>query len=272
MKPTPLPEGNQWAEWPTLEVLQTESGLKVSALRARLAPLPCYRCPDKSVRYEPEASRRAVYADASPARSSFEDDEDDDTGDAGAGDDKQPANMAQLFFLALRMLADQRRESATTIRAMQEPLQAGLSLIREAMGTQAARLAHLEGVWDRMISVSEEMLATQSNRASSERTAEHTRALRQKTFELVKEQLPTLLNKWNLTTRAGLALEFLGSMDPAVLDMVVGSGVLTPEQMTTLERLRASLPKKPAPAPAEPPQSESEPPRHTENGEPNADN
>jgi hypothetical protein len=250
MKPTTLPEGNAWQEWPTLETLQAESGLKISALRAKLAPIACYRCPDKSVRYEPDVARR-VLEEATFRAAGFgdldgddQDDDDDDetpTGQGAHGGRREQLSMASLFSIALRMLADQRKESATTIRAMQAPLETGLQLVREAMTTQSARLAHLEGVWDRMISVSEDMLSTQANRAALEQKAEHSRALQAKTFAMVKEQLPLMLSKWSLTRQAGLALEFLGDLDPKVVDMVAESGILTPEQATKLEQLRAMM-------------------------------
>lgn len=257
MKPTTLPEGSAWQEWPTLESLQAESGLKISALRAKLAPIACFRCPDKSVRYEPDVARRVLEESSFKAAGfdDLEDDDEDDDDTSSTGSARRQLaepSMAQLFSIALRMLADQRKESAVTIRAMQQPLETGLELVKQAMATQSARLAHLEGVWDRMISVSEEMLSTQANRGALERKAEHSRALQAKTFAMVKEQLPMMLNKWTLTRQAGMALEFLSDLDPNLIQMVTESGVLSAEQATKLEQLRAMLPKKDKPKPDEP--------------------
>lgn len=258
MKPAPLPEGAAWHEWPRLEMLQAESGQSISKLRVRLAAVPCYRCPDKSVRYEPGAARAALYD-----RDDLDDDEDD--GAMPVIDAEQLSTnsgvfavLAMLIREQMRATAETRKERQDTIRVMQGPLETGLKLLEQVTGVQAKRLEHLEGVWDRMIEASEAMIAAQHQRALEDKKAEDSAAMRKHAVQLIDKHGPMLMSKWQLTREAQMALQFLGSLDPKIVDVVSGTGILTPEQQTMLMQLRDSLAKRQPPAE----QSKAEPDNH----------
>jgi hypothetical protein len=271
VKPTALPPDTVWQEWPTLETLHAETGLSVGKLRMRLVRVPCYRCPDKSVRYNPAIAREAITAYEHGAISGVVDAEDeDDAAEAPTRASNDNGNVSiDANVLLLRMLGDSRKDKADAIRAMQAPLETGLTMMKEAMAIQVAtnsiqskRLEHLEGLWDRMVELSEAMIASAAQRELVDRTHADSLALKKRTFELVKDQLPAMLGRWTLTTEASLAMDFLGSLNPMILDHVIESGVLDPDQVAKLTKLRAQLAlrqKKPANDVPKPQDQESEP-------------
>jgi hypothetical protein len=244
MKPAPLPEdaakSEAWRGWPKLEQLHAETGLKVSELRAKLVEVPCYRCPDKSVRYEPEAARAAVFA--------FDDDDDQDDDAEAAGIDKELSNVENTHDVykllcreLLRALREERKDRGELVRSMQAPLDRGLSLIETTIGRQATRLEHLEGVWDRMLKATEDLMSAQAVREVANKQAAHSQKMKEESFGFVKEHLPTMLDRWRLTGEAALAVQFLGSLDPKIVDAVIATGVLDAEQTATLGKLRTAL-------------------------------
>jgi hypothetical protein len=255
MKPGTLPEGAAWHEWPRLELLQVESGVSISKLRIKLAGVPCYRCPDKSVRYEPGAARAALYDQ--------EDDEDEDDEGTGINAESLSTNTGAFAVLAMlireqmRATAETRKERQDTIRVMQAPLELAVRMIETGNSVQAKRLEHLENVWDRMIETSEAMIAAQHSRAMADQKHADTAAMRKNGLALLDKHGPMLMSKWQLTKEAQMALQFLGSLDPKIVDVVAATGVLSAEQTELLARLRESLAKRQPPAEQQPAESES---------------
>lgn len=243
MKPQPMPEGVDWRDWPVLEVLQAESGLSVGKLRSRLAAVPCYRCTDKSVRYEPAAARQAI-ADR-------DDDDDDDASDIDAETLSTNSGvfgiLAMLIREQMRMNAETRKERQDTIRVMQGPLDTGLKLMESVVLTQAKRLEHLEGLWDRMVNATEDMMGQMHTRELERKRSEDSMMMRRQALGLLDKHGPMLWEKWSLTRDAQMAIEFLSSLDPVLVETVAAAGVLTPEQAETLAKLRASLAAKQKP-------------------------
>jgi hypothetical protein len=239
-----MPEGIEWRDWPVLEVLQAESGLSIGKLRSRLASVPCYRCTDKSVRYEPAAARQAI-ADR---------DEDDDDDEIGGIDGETLSTNSGAFAIVamllreqMRMNAETRKERQDTIRVMQGPLDTGLKLMEQVVLTQGKRLEHLEGLWDRMVKATEEMLSALHVRELEKKKAEDSLAMRRQAIGLLDKHGPMLWEKWSLTREAQTALEFLASLDPAIVDTVASAGVLSDEQVEVLTKLRAGLAKRQRP-------------------------
>jgi hypothetical protein len=251
-----MPDGVDWQGWPVLEVLQAESGLSISKLRSRLASVACYRCTDKSVRYEPAAARAAIAGE--------EPDDDDDDPAAGIDADSFTTNagvygvFAMLIREQMRMNAETRRERQETVKVMQGPLELGTKLLEKAAETQAKRLEHLEGLWDRMVAATEQMLTFQHQRERERQKQDDSAAMRRQALGLLKEHGPMMMDKWALTREAQLALEFLGSLNPKIVDTVKDVGILTPEQVEMLSRLQASMAKRQPPQP----KPEAEPANH----------
>jgi hypothetical protein len=245
MKPQPLPDEalkeRAWERWPKLETLHAETGLSIATLRRKLAAVLCCRCPDKSVRYEPDAARAAVF--------DFDDEDDDQEDDdplAGA-ELSSKGDVYQLLCRELmRSLREERKDRGELVRTMQVPMDRCNDLSEKLTGLLMARNSHLEGLWDRMVLAVEGMASNQAEREINKGKVEHTKKMREQTFALVQSQLPTLLNRWQLTSEATLALNFLASLDPLVVEGVISSGVLDPEQLATLTKLRDSLAAKKA--------------------------
>lgn len=254
VKPISFPESDarDWQSWPKLETLHAESGLTVAQLRKLLAQVPCYRCKDNSVRYEPEPARDAVFGFE-------EEDEPTETEEVDGLGDK--GDVYQLLCRELlRALREERKDRSELVRSMTIPLERGMQLIDKTISTQATRLEHLEDLWDRMVKTSEEMLSAHGERERADNQAKHSQQMKQQTFNLVKEQLPTLLNKWALTAEATMALEFLASLDPKIVDAVIATGVLDQAQEAMLKKLRDALDaRKRAAADTVPPANETEP-------------
>jgi hypothetical protein len=245
VKAAKLPDdSNTWQSWPTFDVLHAESDMKIGVLRSRLVAVPCYRCPDKSVRYEPEAAQTAMFGNFSEAANDDDDDQDDEAGDGSDG--QKPIGIITLTRELMKMLGESRKDRSDVIRVMQQPLDTGIRLLEAVVGVQAARLATLEAQWSRMLVTTEEMIAASHGREATERQAAHSREYKLKAWDFVKENVPTVLGKWSLTTEATMALNLIASLDPKIVDSVVAAGVLDQDQIAVLMRLRESLAAKQA--------------------------
>jgi hypothetical protein len=253
VRPSACPRGIAWQDFPTLATLQERSGLSLGRLRAVLAEVPCFRCADKSVRYDPSGAATALDRDDEDGGDEAANDNGPGVGNDNAGGTLSAhasagaVDQALLLSLSLRMLADSRKAHTDTIRTMQEPLTTGLAMMKTANDISAKRLEHMEGMWDRMVMATESLLSSQHDRDLRTTRQTQNAALRSDAVQLVKSQLPRMLDLFRVSGAAGTALEFIASLDPQIIDGVVASGVLEPNQQQLLDKLRAMLPNKPPP-------------------------
>lgn len=261
------PKGLDWKALPTLEDLQAENpAVKVAELRKALSGVTCYRCADKTLRYDREPAEAAVAAI-----------------ELAKSDDRvEKVDLLFLFNKTLSILEGVRRDGKDTIKAMQHPLEKGLELIDRGIKMLESLLARIEGRltkheddWDRMVKLTEELITAQHSRELQLRKQSEAEKNRGKMVSVVEQNVPTLLSKWGTTREAGLALEFIGSLDPLIAKAFVDSGVLDEKQtaqatalLGLLEQRKAAKAKAeqakagangaPPPAPPPPP-SESAP-------------
>lgn len=254
MKPQPVPEGLEWEGLPTIDELKEQSGIKIAQLRLLLAPVTCFKCPDNRVRYDELAAAEAI-----SGASVDDDDEQIATFKADGG-------MSLVFHVlnkVLAILGAMGREKNETIKAMGEPLRAGVELLVKEAGELRKRTGELEENRDKVFRLIEDALSARNDREIKAEREKASIAIRKDLVDTLKGQVPSIVQKWGLTQRASMALDFLGSLDPRVVDGVIASGVLDAKQMAILEQLRVTLPAKdsdPATSsPGEPPAEESKP-------------
>jgi hypothetical protein len=226
VKPKPAPASLVWHELPTFDQLLEQSQIKVAALRLRLADVPCWRCPDNTVRYEAEGAESAIAAVPSDTHPDAPD---------------KPVTALSLLDKQIGINAAAAKQNVDTIKAMSEPLRAGVELWKAAWDRQETRLGKLEATFDRMLAVLEAGLTHQHERELAVKKQAAAVELRGKTLEVVKQQLPAIVSKWGLTKKAQLAVDLVSSLDPAMVQALIDSDVLTEQQTRDLQELRASV-------------------------------
>lgn len=252
MKPQPLPKKFEkvWHQWPTFDELRAQNPeVKVHKLRASLASVPCFRCPDQSARYEADAVARTML--------NLEDEEDDDDEATEGLELAEPKiyDAMVLFRESMRTIADLRKGMAEQSTMMLEPLRLGLDLVNKQTATMAVRLQDYEKMFDRMHQVTENLMSQQADRDLAAKQAENTREMQKATFSLVKQYAPTIVRQLKPVAAANAALQAVETLAPDVFSSIIDDPDTSPDTREKWTRLRDALGTPPANA-DEPPQQQ----------------
>jgi hypothetical protein len=258
MKPKKFPEdrGDVWTCWPTLHTLQKANpDITLTQFRVLLRDVPSYRCEDNSVRYDPEATAAAIREGIE----ALDSDPDEIDGEPRGG---ERLTLMALYREQTRANGEQRRDFRDVIQTlggliekMGGPLRLGIDLVGTLTSRLESRLTHLEEHSDKVTLLIEDLMDRQAERARAERREALTGEFKKKSFGLVQEHAPKLVEKWTLTQKAAVAVEVLESLEPELLEVAAAQGWLSPEHAAMLARL---FPKKKPP----PEQSNAEPKNH----------
>lgn len=253
-KKLPASLGDKWRTWPTLDELHERNRAhKLHAVRALLAPVPCYRCEDNSVRYDPELAELAI-----AGRLDVESDEDEPSLGADLSTELGSGKLidAMMLFRELaRMVGDARREKNETIKAMETPLKTGVAMMERAMELMAKRLEHYDEMWDGLVLTSERLASQQADRDVATLKQSQSVEMRKDVFGLVKDQFPRMMQNFQLAIEGRTALELVRSFEGPIIDTMLEHDVFTAEQKAMIARLRQ--PAKQAPQKPEAQQSEN---------------
>jgi hypothetical protein len=256
MKPKKLPKAlaDKWQSWPTLEDLHARGDAKLHAVRAMLAPVPCYRCGDNSVRYVPDLAEAAL----SGTLPIEDDDGDEDLGDLL--DDAKSGKMVDVMTIVrelARGLSDARKEKNDTIKAMETPLRTGVAMMTQAMEILTKRNQHYESIHDQMIVQREEAASLEFERLLAAKKLEQTQEMRRNMFALVREQVPAIVSQFQSATEGKVALALVRSFEGTVIDAMLQQDIFSPEQQAMIAQLRKTPPR----PPPNPEQAASKPPQ-----------
>lgn len=232
MKPKKAPADLEWHELPTFDTLLGLSRLKVSLLRLKLADVPCWKCVDNTVRYDCDAAELAI-AESVDAKA-------------------ENGDITAMGLLDKQIQINERsaKQQVELLKAMSEPLRMGMEMWLKAWERQEKRLGNLEGNIDRMYAVIESGLTSEHERELAMKKHDASVELRGKTFNLLKEQGPKIIDKWAMTTKARVAVELIDSLDPDVVDSILATDILEPDQMEKLRQLRKLKPNRNGVAPS----------------------
>lgn len=238
MKPRPLPEKFQsaWPKWPTFDDVRAQyPKAKVHTIRAALAAVPCYRCPDQSARYLPDRAGEAMLQ--------LKDLEDDDEFDEEeiaeleeAADPKRLSGLS-LFRESMKLVQDLRNSFQTLSRESMEPLKLGLQLVREQNENMRSRLAYYEGVDTRLIKVLESLLSEEHQRKLAATREEQQAKMREKMFGMASAHLPKLISQFKPTVLASVALDAVKALEFDVVEAIATAETNTPEQREAWTKL-----------------------------------
>lgn len=238
MKPTKLPKRFEakWSTWPTLEDLHArDRDLKLHAVRALLAPVPCYRCADNSVRYEPELADLALSGQL--------DEEEAEAGerDSELGSELSQGKLVDVMVLCrelARMVTDARKEKNEHIKAMESPMKTGVAMMERAMDVMAKRLEHYDELWDGMIATAERLQSQASDRELEAKKQERNHEARKDVFAFAKQQLPAVIANVRTTLEAKAALDLLRSVPVELVDGLMDGDMFTDEQKAWMRTAR----------------------------------
>lgn len=254
MRPKPWPPTNdseEWKTWPSLHTLQASApALTVHQMRGILVDVVCYRCADNTVRYEPGAAASAV-------REAVTDDELDALEEED--DTKQPRRELTLMALYREQLrsanesrrefrenaAENRREFRETINAMVAPMKLGIQLVETNAVHLAAQLEGHQKNWDKVLMLIQDLMDRQLERDLAIKRDSASVDLKNKTFGLLREEAPKLVETFRSTHAGKEALEFLSTLDADLVDVAAAQGLITAQQLAMLKRVRKAAPPAP---------------------------
>jgi len=240
-----LPDDAEWGTWPRKIEAHVKWGVRERQVTAhvRNGRLKAYRCPDDSVRLDPDAltllfgppgavQGRARDLSAAERRRKL----------AETIDVDDP--VAAMFRASTSMLHDMHKESVGLIKAITEPVQALLSAYKETIAAQAARIVTLETHVDDALVLRSELADAAQERELSLAKHKASEKRRDDTLALLKDQVPTLVKLY-------VEGETLGAWARKVprdaIDAMLDSGALSESDADQLRR--AAGISKPAPPP-----------------------
>lgn len=246
MTPKSLPKKfeKKWGNFPTLDgVREKYKHVKLHEIRRLLRDVPCYRCPDSSVRYDPDQVVEAML----DAPEGPESDEDVDTDESPLEPiaNAKSIDALLLFREAMKIVADLRR----TTQSQEQPMKLGLDLLEKVVARLEKRLDHYDGIHDRLLQVTENMISAQAERELQQQKQKDMQELRKQTLGAVSGYLPTLVENFKPSAEAALALKAFSSLEPEMVDTLLNAGALEGEQLSLFTQLRDLLRKKRAERP-----------------------
>lgn len=241
--PEHLADSDEWKTWPRKGEAHLQWGVRERQVTALLrnGKLKAYRCPDDSVRLEPDAltllygppgavaGRDRDLSAAERRRKLAETIDVDDP-------------VAAMFRASASMLHDMHRESVGLIKAITEPVQVLLSAYKDTIAALSARIVTLETHVDDALVLRSELADAAQEREISLAKHKASEKRRDDTLTLLKEQVPTLVKLY-------VEGETLGAWARKVprdaIDAMLDSGALSESDADQLRR--AAGISKPAP-------------------------
>lgn len=261
MQPKKWPKDKPFEHLPRVEDLLARSGIpSVAKLRVRLRAVPCFKCPDNTVRYDEAAAAEALDGEADPEEDEITDDDDDtstrkpDRVEAAFSEplssDPMQASL-QVMNRSLAMLTIAMRERGDivklccdaiktqneTIKAMGEPMRLGQELVRQGVDVYRGRLRRYDAMWDRMVLLVEDLQSNQATRDQKKLDGAQRIKMRDESFNLAKQYIPSALEKFQLSQEARLAVNFLRGLEPEYVEPFLEAGVLSPELTVQARKL-----------------------------------
>lgn len=248
--PDHVADGSEWKAWPRKIEAHVRWGLRQRQIEAfcRNGRLKVYRCPDESLRLDPEVLRE-MFGEPDQIQGN-----DRDLSAVArrrkqaelAGDVSDPYVL--MFKAATAMITDLHAQQIAQLKGISEPLTALLGGYKQALETAHARIHSLEtqvGEDSAMRLELEEIRRETELRRQREAAAEKRR---DDTLQLLKDQIPTLASTW----LAGDSLSGFAKRAPReAIEALIESGSFS-EQDNDLLRRGAGIPR-PTPNP-QPPQ------------------
>lgn len=250
MKPKPLPKtiekSGEWKTWLTLDDLRAKRpDLKLHRVRALVAYVTCYRCPDQTVRYAQDEIEELI---------DEEEELDNKCSEVVDADGKvSPARFEMVIFRETMRTVSEVTKSLSELRKMigdissaaTEPLTLGLGLVREHCERINARLEHHENRQDETLTLYETLASMQTDRDLMVQKAKGNQEVRQQALGAIMAYGPTLIRDLRQSARsnpaAAAALEAIELLEPEVLDAIVDSADHTPAQRAAWTKVRDAL-------------------------------
>jgi len=245
--PQHVADGGEWKAWPRKLEAHVRWGVRQRQIEAyvRNGRLTLYRCPDETLRLDPEPLRemfgepdqvqgRDRDISASERRRRQAESETTLTGDP----------LVLMFNRATSMIADLHAQQISQLKGISDPLTALLAGYQAALAAAQTRIATLEtaAAEHSLQRIELDELRTENELRRAREAAAEKR--RDETLQLLKDQLPTLATTW----LSGDSLSgFARRVPREVVEAIVESTAVS-EQDSEILRRAAGIPK-PAPAP-----------------------
>lgn len=248
----PLPEDvpqHVWKLWPRLveaHLFFPQARERQITARIQAGKLSTYYCPDGSCRInrehmvaiwgEPESVGDRVNPLSAAGREARGD--DGKRGKALTSADLELDDPVVGMFRECReMLRDSRADNALLFKNAMDPITKGVKFLEDMCGRAFDRVKELEDRWDLSMKQREQDdeyrhlrdLEISRAKAQEERRAE--------VVALLKAQLPRLVDKW----AGGSLRDFVATLDPALVQTIVETGVLPAEHLQKLQKMQIEI-------------------------------
>lgn len=246
--PQHVADAGDWKAWPR----KSESHVKWSVRERQVSAyvrngkLKAYRCPDGSVRIEPEALT-ALFGPpgALPARDRDLPPAERRRRLSEAADVDDP--VASMFRAVVGMMHDMHHESVGLIRTVTEPVQVILTAYKDTIAQQAERIRTLESHADESLALRSELADASQEREVSLARHKASEKRRDETLTLLKDQVPALVK---LYIEGESLSGWVRKVPRDAIEAMLDSGALSDSDADQLRR--AAGISKPAPPPTPP--------------------
>jgi len=117
-----------------------------------------------------------------------------------------------------------------------------LDKLSSELAAARARIAYLEERMDSAVSAREALLSQQADRDIAAQSARATLERKERIVRIAESRLPQVIDRFLGGAKAATAMRLLDSLEPAVFDALLSSGILTPEQTEMLKELTPESP------------------------------
>lgn len=249
-----LPPPNGWQGWPTgiQAAVKLEISIRRLSILVQTGNLTCYKCPDRTNRYDPQDLERMLRDLRVVAKRNLED--GDEEGSELDSLEEEKTNKQAINETVNKTLVESLRNANAMVLEMHRLLSSGSRNQAETQDKVISRLLEREESREKTISevylAREALFNQQTERDLAVKKASNVESRRAEMWTLTKGHLDKLVDV--AFAKFGIPPEVMAKLEPAItllqklsptqLQMLLGSGFLTKEQEELVRKIVAEVP------------------------------
>lgn len=249
-----LPPPNGWQGWPMGISAAMKLGISVKklAVLVQTGNITCYKCPDRTNRYDPEQIEMLVRDIRIVSKTRF--DEDGDESDGLNDLEEERAGKAGVTDSVNKTLVEALKNANTMVLEMHKLLSTGTKAQAETQDKVIGRLLEREETYQKTLTdvyiARENYFNQQTERDIAAKRAANLENRRDEIWSITKGHLDKLVDvafaKFGIPKevleKIEPAIELLQRLTPTQLQMLLGSGFLTPQQEDLVKKIVKEVP------------------------------
>jgi hypothetical protein len=249
-----LPPPNGWQGWPMGISAAMKLGISVKklAVLVQTGNITCYKCPDRTNRYDPEQIEVLVRDIRVVSKAKF--DEDGEEGDGLDDLEEERSGKSGVTDSVNKTLVEALKNSNAMVLEMHKLLSTGTKAQAETQDKVIGRLLEREESYQKTLTdvyvQREAYFNQQAERDIAVKSAANLENRRNEIWNITKGHLDKLVDvafvKFGIPKevfeKLEPAIELLQKLTPTQLQMLLGSGFLTPQQEDLVKKIVKEVP------------------------------